>query len=155
MTPFNAIAVCPHCGVRFNGTTIDHGIGSGPSIGGGLGIPPTTPAPPPAVPPDTSGLSPQVGAGALPTNPAYNPAPLSSTPLDPPSTSASPPTFGESGAYPPSATAGGRGKTLRLIGLVVGVILLVGFLAALGVVVSNAATTKPIRRRPRRFDDDD
>lgn len=161
---------CPSCGARFsNGFT--------PQIGGGLGMPSTPVVPPPVAgrfgaPPVTAPpvtTPPTFGAPgaaetnpppALPTNPAFtNPAP----PVAPPSSTSvpNPPTASEPSAPAPTGTESGtgsgkKGRTILVIGIVVGVILFLGMMAALAVVVSKASAAKPVKRKRRKvYDDED
>ncbi|MBP3955060.1 hypothetical protein J8F10_07175 [Gemmata sp. G18] len=147
MSPINPISNCPRCGVHFTGTNITSGPGAGmPSPG--------TSSPPPFVPPSTPSPPP---APTLPTNPAIGGNPiLPSAPTAEPSTPA--PTYSPAPVTTDNSSnsSDGRSKTLKVIGIVVGGILLIGALAVLGIVVANAnsSAATPVKRKKRVLDTD-
>jgi hypothetical protein len=120
---------CPSCGARFDGGTI------GPGRFGA--------APPPTTPSDSR-------TGGAPINPFAGGTTT-------PEVSAAPSDGGDSSSGESSPNSSGRARTIKLIGIVCGSILLLGALAALGVVVANASAAKPFRHQPtrRRIYDDE
>jgi hypothetical protein len=151
------VQTCPGCGARF----------SNPGIGppGGGGVPPGGGAPPAGgggVAPGGGGVGdgPSLLAPELPPNPAaggsFSPLPPAPEPVVTPPSASSSSTSDSSGssASDEPAAPSGRSKTLKLIGIVCGSILLLGALAALGVVVANASSSKPTKRGRRRVLDD-
>jgi hypothetical protein len=131
------VRVCPNCGARLEGSEIVDP--PGPRVRPpGVGIPPVTP-PGPVIPPAPGFGPPQFedpGPGDLPRA------------ID-------------GGVYvPPSTPAAGesrRATTLKVVGIAMGVLLLLGIL--IGVVIVAVLKQQPARkRRPRprrRYDDDD
>ncbi len=180
-TPTSPHVRCPSCGVIFTGTTITPGGGGGfappitqPNPQPGFGMPPGlspntggSGTSNPYVPPTGSGTTtpytpPTSSEPTLPTNPAVGgsgspptstPAPSGSPPTQTTPPSTSPPTDSSSSTTTPPR--GSRSKTFALVGIGLGVILLLGALAALAFVVSNAAATKPAKRKPKRKVRDD
>ena len=156
-TGIKPIAIsCPQCGARFSNGITPEGFD-----------PPRPPAPPvrpPSAQPNTGATNTPPPAPALPTNPAFgaNGAVATSTPApnDTPQASAAPaptnPSTPEAGAAPNTPSSGGRSKTYAVIGIVVGALLLVGALVALGIVVTSHAA-KPVKRKVKRrvLDDDE
>lgn len=145
------VASCPKCNVRFTNGLSPGGFGTpGPSA---------PPARPPSSQPNTGTANTPPPAPTLPTNPAV--ATSAPAPTETPPAAAGPaptnPPVPEAGAGPaPSAPpSGGRSRTYAVIGIVVGALLLVGALVALGIVVSNNAATPVKRKVKRRVLDDD
>ncbi len=138
---------CPRCNARLTGPKSTSGSGFGPNL-------PVTPAKtgsPDAKAPTnpasgenpTFAISTPVPDNAEPTELA-NPAPTIPSETSTPDNSSS------------SSSSGGRSKTLKLVGIVFGLIMLLGALAVLALVVANAsAASKPVKRNRRRAFDDD
>lgn len=163
------VSNCPRCNAKFsNGfapgistPAMPGGFGGGPSVPppltppGGISTPPLNPGT--TVTPGGFGGNPGT-APPLPTNPAAggasppaqtNPAPSAPAPSAAPDTTSNP-------APDESSSSGGKGKTLKLIGIVCGGILLIAALAIMGLVVANAsAANKPVKRPRRRVAEDD
>lgn len=158
------VANCPGCRARFNNTTA--GALSGmpgaptfptPTPPQGLGMPggtfpPITPAPTATTSAPALPVNPAAGTGVFPSAPGETP-PADVPASPPPYTPALPFGSSDSGSSntdSSSAPSSGRSRTIKIIGIVCGSILLIGALAALGVVVANASSSKPTRRPKRR-----
>lgn len=157
---------CSRCGASLGTTTTPTGSGhtrcpvcsavfTGTSVAPGGGMPGAAPSRPPVM----SGSAPAAPA-PIPSSPA-----ASSPPASPPAPAPFFPSVpaassdGDSGDGAPAgegaaAEPSGRSRTLKLIGIVCGSILLIGAIGALAVVVSNASSAKPTRRPRRRVIED-